>query len=120
MGNMRAESHSEGSRVWVVLDDRPYRNGKTLPVTLAFLTPQPSGLRTEENPNYWLFSPDEVEKTAKLFAAAPEMLEVLKKCEDSLHELAGVAGDAPEWNEGGAAYEACEAIRKVMRKIGDR
>lgn len=86
--SMRAEPHSEGSRVWVVLEDRPYRNGKTLPVTLAFLTPQPSGLRTEENPNYWLFSPDEVVRTAKLFAVAPRMLVILQ----SIHAGEGLHG----------------------------
>ena len=56
------------------------------------------------------------EGDARLIAAAPELLEACYQALAAMRDLAEQAGDVPEWNTGGDAYEACNAIRAAIAR----
>ncbi len=45
-----------------------------------------------------------------------EMLAALEAAADAFRELSKLAGDSPEWNEGGVAYEASSEVNKAINK----
>jgi hypothetical protein len=50
------------------------------------------------------------------YAVAPALMRACKQSLAAMRELANHAGDVPEWNEGGYAYEACEHMKDVLEK----
>ena len=51
------------------------------------------------------------------YAFAPALLRACKSALAAMKELANHAGDVPEWNEGGYAYEACEQLKGVLGEV---
>lgn len=47
-----------------------------------------------------------------------ELAGALIECLGAMTELAARAGDVPEWNQGGRAYEACQRAMRVLRGEG--
>ena len=46
--------------------------------------------------------------------AAPTMLHGLRMALNDLDAIASIAGDVPEWNEGGEFYETCHYLRLLI------
>ena len=53
---------------------------------------------------------------ARLIAASPDLLRACYQALAAMRDLAEQAGDVPEWNTGGDAYEACNALRAAIAK----
>ena len=53
---------------------------------------------------------------ARLIAAAPALLAACYQALGAMRDLAEQAGDVPEWNTGGDAYEACNALCAAIAK----
>ncbi len=61
-------------------------------------------------------SDEEAMANLKLIAAAPDLLVALQKTLFAMRTIADNAGDVPEWNEGGQAYEASNLARAAITK----
>jgi hypothetical protein len=51
------------------------------------------------------------------YAFAPALLRASTQALAAMKKLANHAGDVPEWNEGGYAYEACEHLKDVLEEV---
>lgn len=65
-------------------------------------------------------NPSHSSEDARLIAAAPELLEAVREAHNSLMRLAALAGDVPEWNEGGHAHESAKQARAAIAKAEGR
>lgn len=45
-----------------------------------------------------------------------EVMNALRLARAAFFELANEAGDVPTWNKGGQAYEASQAVKRVLEK----
>ena len=57
---------------------------------------------------------------ARLIAAVPALLAACYQALAAMRDLAEQAGDVPEWNTGGDAYEACNALRAAIDKANGK
>lgn len=61
---------------------------------------------------------DELRRMAQLADLAGQLIAAARATRASQRLLASEAGDVPEWNEGGHAYEAAQKLRAALEAAG--